>query len=69
MEGLLSVLDATPIPVIASGGVGSAGDLRALAGLRSPAMGRSLAGVVVGLALLDGSLPVAEALAACASSG
>lgn len=67
-SGLASVLDATDIPVIASGGVGSAGDLRALAGLRSPVTGRAPAGVVVGRALLDGTLSLAEALAACSSS-
>lgn len=66
--GLVSVLDATGIPVIASGGVGSAEDLRALAGLRSPVAGRRPAGAVVGRAVLDGTLSLAEALAACASS-
>lgn len=66
--GLLSVLDATDIPLIASGGVAGAPDLRALTRLRSPAMGRALAGAVVGRALLDGTLPLAEALAACSSS-
>lgn len=67
-DGLLSVLDATDIPVVASGGVSGAADLRALATLRSSAMRRSLTGVVVGRALLDGSLPLGDALAACASS-
>jgi phosphoribosylformimino-5-aminoimidazole carboxamide ribotide isomerase len=66
--GLLSVLDATDIPVVASGGVASADNLRTLAGLRSPAMGRALNGAVVGMALLDGSLGLAEALAACSPS-
>lgn len=68
-SGLLSVLDATVIPVVASGGVASAADLRALAELRSPAMGRVVAGAVVGRALLDGTLPLSDALAACAPSG
>jgi phosphoribosylformimino-5-aminoimidazole carboxamide ribotide isomerase len=68
-EGLAAVLDATSLPVIASGGVSGADDLRALAGLRSPAHRRAPAGAVVGRALLDGTLPLAEALAACASSG
>ena len=67
-DGLSWVLDATALPVVASGGVGSADDLSALAGLRSGS-GRSLAGVVVGRALVDGSIGVEEAVAACAVSG
>jgi len=67
-DGLSWMLDATALPVVASGGVGSAGDLSALAGLRSGA-GRSLAGAVVGRALVDGSIEVKEAVAACAASG
>ena len=42
LEGLAAVLEATPVDVIASGGVGSLDDLRALAGVggrRSPAVG------------------------------
>ncbi len=68
-EGLATVLDRTEVPVVASGGVGGATDLAALARLRSPARGRSLAGVVVGRALVDGRLEVEEAVAACAASG
>ncbi len=68
IEGLSSMLDATALPVVASGGVGSADDLSALARLRSAA-GRSLAGAVVGRALVDGSIEVEEAVAACAASG
>lgn len=67
-DGLSWVLDATALPVVASGGVGSAADLSALAGLRSGS-GRSLAGAVVGRALVDGSIEVEEAVAACAASG
>ena len=68
IEGLSWMLDATALPVVASGGVGSADDLSALARLRSAA-GRSLAGAVVGRALVDGSIEVEEAVAACAASG
>ena len=50
------MLDATDLPVVASGGVGSAADLRALAALRSPGTGRALLGAVVGKALVDGRL-------------
>lgn len=67
--GLGAVLDLTTVPVVASGGVGAVEDLRRLAALRSPAHGRALAGVVVGRALVDGTLRVEEAVAACAASG
>lgn len=68
-EGLAAVLDATVIPVVASGGVGSVADLRALAELSSPGTGRTLAGAVVGRALVDGRVDLEEAIAACAPSG
>lgn len=68
-EGLSWVLDATGLDVVASGGVGGASDLSGLARLRSPGKGRSLSGAVVGRALLDGSMEVEEAIAACAASG
>jgi phosphoribosylformimino-5-aminoimidazole carboxamide ribotide isomerase len=55
LEQLRAVLAATPVPVIASGGVGSLGDLDALAGL---------AGTIVGKALYEGRFTLAEALAA-----
>jgi phosphoribosylformimino-5-aminoimidazole carboxamide ribotide isomerase len=66
LEGLSAVLDTTTTPVVASGGVGSAADLRALAALRSPVARRALTGAVVGRALVDGRLDVEEAIAACA---
>ena len=67
MEGpsfdqLLAVLEATALPVIASGGVGSLGDLEALAGLRVG--DRRLAGAIAGRAIYEGRFTVAEALAA-----
>ena len=67
VAGLAQVLDGTEVPVVASGGVGSLDDLRALAGLRSPA-GRGLSGAVVGRALADGRIDGGEAIAACAPS-
>jgi phosphoribosylformimino-5-aminoimidazole carboxamide ribotide isomerase len=69
LDGLAVVLDATEVPVVASGGVASADDLRALTALRSPGAGRGLAGVVVGKALLDGRIGLEEAIAACEPSG
>jgi phosphoribosylformimino-5-aminoimidazole carboxamide ribotide isomerase len=70
LEGLASVLAATGLPVIASGGVGSAADLTALARLEVKArgQGRRLAGAITGKALVDGPMTVEEAIAACALS-
>lgn len=60
IEGLGEVLDATELPVIASGGVGVLDDLRALMALRSG--GRALAGVIVGRAIYEGAFTVSQAL-------
>jgi phosphoribosylformimino-5-aminoimidazole carboxamide ribotide isomerase len=65
LEGLGEVLDASELPVIASGGVGSLDDLRRLGELRSSA--RSLSGVIVGRALYEGAFTLPDALAAVAS--
>jgi phosphoribosylformimino-5-aminoimidazole carboxamide ribotide isomerase len=61
VRGLATVLAATEVPVVASGGVGSLDDLRALAALE--AGGRRLAGAIVGTAIHDGRFTVADALA------
>jgi phosphoribosylformimino-5-aminoimidazole carboxamide ribotide isomerase len=66
LVGLGEVLDATELPVIASGGVGVLDDLRALAALRST--GRSLAGAIVGRAIYEGAFTVHEALATLSES-
>jgi phosphoribosylformimino-5-aminoimidazole carboxamide ribotide isomerase len=63
LDGLAAVRDRTTIDVVASGGVGSLDDLRALARLGG------LAGVIVGKALYEGLFTVEEAIAACALSG
>jgi len=77
LGGLAAVLGSTGIPVIASGGVASAGDLEALARLSVAAdpsaetgsgSGRRLLGAIVGRALVDGRLTVEEGVAACARS-
>ncbi len=65
LEGLTSVLAATGIDVVASGGVGSLADLRALAALAVD--GRRLAGAIVGKALYEGAFSVENALAAVRS--
>jgi len=68
LDGLEEVLDGCEHKVIASGGVGSIEDLHALASLRSPRRGRGPSGVVVGMALLDGSIEITEAVAVCTAS-
>jgi phosphoribosylformimino-5-aminoimidazole carboxamide ribotide isomerase len=57
LECTLRVADATSLPVLAAGGVASAQDVVALARLA----GRGVAGAVVGRALYEGSLSVADA--------
>jgi len=69
LRGLRSVLDGTDLDVVASGGVSSAADVLALAGLRGAQRGRALAGAIVGRALYEGRLTVEEGVAACAASG
>ena len=64
LAGLATVVGATGVDVIASGGVSGPEDVRALA--RVEAGGRRLAGVIVGRALYEGRLTVEEAVAACA---
>ena len=64
LEGLAAVLAATSIDVIASGGVGSLDDLRALD--RLEAGGRVLAGASVGRALYEGAFTLTDARAALA---
>jgi phosphoribosylformimino-5-aminoimidazole carboxamide ribotide isomerase len=65
IDGLASVLEATEVDVIASGGVSSLGDIEALTSLE--AGGRRLEGVIVGKALYEGEFTVEEAMAACAA--
>jgi phosphoribosylformimino-5-aminoimidazole carboxamide ribotide isomerase len=62
LDQLSAVLAATEVPVIASGGVGSLGDLAALAGVQVE--GRRLAAAIAGRAIYEGRFTVAEALAA-----
>lgn len=61
LDQLALVLEATGLPVIASGGVGSLDDLRSLASLGDRV--RPLAGVIVGRALYEGRFSVEEAIA------
>jgi phosphoribosylformimino-5-aminoimidazole carboxamide ribotide isomerase len=63
---LAAVLDATGLDVVASGGVGTLDDLRALAALDVGA--RRLAGAIVGRALYEGAFPLSEAVAVAAGA-
>jgi len=59
LDGLAALHDATSVPVIASGGVGSLDDLAALRAI-------GVAGVIVGKAIYEGRFGVEEAVLACA---
>jgi phosphoribosylformimino-5-aminoimidazole carboxamide ribotide isomerase len=58
LEATLALAGATAIPMIASGGLASIEDVKALTAPRA----RKLAGAIVGRALYDGRLDAAEAL-------
>ena len=60
LEGLHAAVEAAGAPVIASGGVGSLDDIRAVRDV-------GVAGVIVGKALYEGRFTVEEAVAACAA--
>jgi phosphoribosylformimino-5-aminoimidazole carboxamide ribotide isomerase len=66
LSGLAEVLGATELDVVASGGVGTLADLLALDGLVRD--GRRLAGAIVGTAIYEGRLDVADAIAALRTS-
>jgi phosphoribosylformimino-5-aminoimidazole carboxamide ribotide isomerase len=61
LTGLADVLAATRLDVVASGGVGELADLLALARVESG--GRRLAGAIVGTAIYEGRVDVADAVA------
>jgi phosphoribosylformimino-5-aminoimidazole carboxamide ribotide isomerase len=58
LDATIALADAISIPVIASGGLASIEDIRALTEPRA----RTLAGAIAGRALYDGRLDAAEAL-------
>jgi phosphoribosyl isomerase A len=66
LAGLQALLEATSLPVVASGGVSNVDDLVALAGLEGG--GRRLSGAIVGKAIVEGRFSVEEGIAACAAS-
>ncbi len=55
IESTVEIAEATKVPVVASGGVGSLEDLQAL-------RGKPIAGVIVGKSLYEGKLTIEEAL-------
>src|SRR6202043_95776 len=59
LDATITLADAVSIPVIASGGLASIDDIRALLAPRA----QKLAGAIAGRALYDGRLDAAEALA------
>jgi phosphoribosylformimino-5-aminoimidazole carboxamide ribotide isomerase len=62
IDGLVALLERVAVPVIASGGVATAGDVTTLATVERA--GRRLAGVIVGRALYEGACTLPEAIAA-----
>jgi phosphoribosylformimino-5-aminoimidazole carboxamide ribotide isomerase len=60
MDAIRTVLAATKLGIIASGGVSSAADVKTLKGLEA----NGLRGCIVGKALYDGRLSLTDALAA-----
>ena len=58
------MLTTVPVPVIASGGIGSAEDVRALAAVAGP----NLEGAIIGKALYAGKITVRDAIAAAGTS-
>lgn len=62
VEATLAVAEAVPLPVIASGGVSTLADVTALKACED----KGIAGAIIGRALYEGTLPVADALAAAA---
>jgi len=66
IEQLEPVLAAVETPVIASGGVSSADDLRRLA--RLEVEGRRLSGAIAGTSIYEGRFTVEEGIAACSLS-
>jgi phosphoribosylformimino-5-aminoimidazole carboxamide ribotide isomerase len=65
VDAMAALLLQTALPLVASGGVGATQDLSRLAHLQ--AVGRRLAGAIVGKALVEQRFSVEEALAACAA--
>ena len=66
LDQLAAVVAAVAVPVIASGGVATVDDLRALAAF--DVGGKHLAGAIVGRAIYENRFTVEEGIAACLPS-
>lgn len=66
IEATVALAEATSLPVIASGGVADAGDIRALVAAAASCKG-TLDGVICGRAIYDGRLALGAALALAAA--
>lgn len=66
IEGLTQALEATAVPIIASGGVGTLEHLAALANIS--VAGKRIAGAIVGKAIYEGTVDLHEALAVTAGT-
>ncbi|MDP8266703.1 MAG: 1-(5-phosphoribosyl)-5-[(5-phosphoribosylamino)methylideneamino]imidazole-4-carboxamide isomerase [Candidatus Aceula meridiana] len=64
IQGIKEMLSAINIPMIASGGISTLDDIKALASLNTP----QLIGVIVGKALYEQKFTVKEAIAACSQN-
>lgn len=65
LAGLSEAQRLTSVPIVASGGVGSADDVSSITSLVGPMSNPSIEGVVVGKAIVEGKMSIAEAVAAC----
>ena len=67
IQATVELAAATSIPIIASGGVSSVADLKALKQEADKLVSGELNGAISGRALYDGGMDLAEAIAACAA--
>jgi phosphoribosylformimino-5-aminoimidazole carboxamide ribotide isomerase len=67
IDSTVSLAARLSTPVVASGGVGSLEDLRALRAAASTLLAGAIEGVIVGRALYDGRIDIADALTVLAA--
>ncbi len=65
----VALAEASPIPVIASGGVSRLEDIRALKAVAKTATGGGIMGAITGRAIYEGALDLAQAQRVCDESG
>lgn len=64
VKGIMDILDAVKIPIIASGGISQLGDIEKLLALKS----KGLAGVIVGKALYEQRFKLKDAIELCSTA-